>query len=117
MHTSTLTLATAALTALLVAGSPTPRATDDTEYVGYLISTFTDAVPQVQQYLSDGNNASSFTFINDGKPVLASTVGTEGVRDVFLATDDDRSEYFLIATGGLSCQHVTAGIDLRADEG
>lgn len=86
------------LAALLVASSPTSRATD-TDYVGYLISTFTDAVPQVQQYLSDGNSASSFTFLNGGEPILASTVGTKAVRDVFLATNDVRSEFFIIATG------------------
>lgn len=98
MHTATLIVATTALAALLVASSPAPRATD-TDYVGYLISTFTDEVPQIQQYLSNGNNASSFTFLNDGKPILASTVGTKAVRDVFLATNDDRSGFFLIATG------------------
>lgn len=96
MRTSPLTLATS-LAALLVASSPTSRQAD-TSYVGYLITTFTDAVPKVQQYLSNGNSASSFTFLNGGEPILASTVGTKAVRDVFLATNDARSEFFIIAT-------------------
>lgn len=87
---------TTALTAL-VASSPTPRQTDS--YVGYLISTFTDDVPKVQQYLSDGNSASNFTFLNDGQPILTSTVGTEAVRDIFLATNVNRTEFFLLGTG------------------
>ncbi|KAI1498992.1 family 43 glycoside hydrolase [Biscogniauxia marginata] len=86
-----LTLASA------VAPSPTtPRQASN--YVGYLISTFTDANPQVQFYLSEGNSASSFTFLNRGSPVLASTVGTKAVRDVFLVTNTARSEFYLIAT-------------------
>lgn len=97
MRTCPLTLATS-LAALLVASSPTSRQAD-TSYVGYLITTFTDAVPKVQQYLSNGNSASSFTFLNGGEPILASTVGTKAVRDVFLATNDARSEFFIIATG------------------
>lgn len=73
----------------------------DTEFVGYLISTFSDPNPQVQWHLSKGDSASDFTFLNDGASVLASTVGTRGVRDIYLTTNSVRSEYFIIATGGL----------------
>lgn len=83
--------------ALLGAASPAPR--QDTSYVGYLISTFTDANPKVQQYLSNGNSAYSFRFLNDGNPVLTSTVGTGAVRDIFLSTNSNRSEFYLLATG------------------
>ncbi|KAI0172721.1 glycoside hydrolase family 43 protein [Hypoxylon sp. FL1284] len=80
-----------------VAASPTfPRQTSN--YVGYLISTFSDAVPEVQFYLSDGTSATNFNFLNGGKPVLASTVGTKAVRDIFLATNSARSEFYLLAT-------------------
>ncbi|ROV88546.1 hypothetical protein VMCG_10391 [Cytospora schulzeri] len=99
MRTFHITLVATTALATLVASSPTPRATNtSTDYVGYLVTTFTDAVPQVQQYLSNGNSASSFTFLNDGEPILASTVGSKAVRDVFLATNDVRSEYFILAT-------------------
>ncbi|POS73053.1 glycoside hydrolase family 43 [Diaporthe helianthi] len=99
MHASAgfLTAISAALG--VVVGSPLDvNARQTSDYVGYLISTFSDARPQVQQYLSNGNSASSFTFLNDGQPILASTVGTKGVRDIFLTTNDDRSQYYLIAT-------------------
>ncbi|KAJ4332747.1 hypothetical protein N0V95_009583 [Ascochyta clinopodiicola] len=74
------------------------EARQSTQFAGYLVSTFSDARPQVQWYLSKGNSAMDFRFLNNGKPVLASTVGTRAVRDVFLTTNTARSEFFLIAT-------------------
>ncbi|KAH7130017.1 family 43 glycoside hydrolase [Dactylonectria estremocensis] len=91
-----ISILTVAFSATLVAGSPTPR--QGTKFAGYLISTFSDANPQLQWHLSNGNSASSFRFLNDGNSILASTVGTKGVRDIFLATNSARSEYFTIAT-------------------
>lgn len=80
------------------ADSPRPA---NSKYFGYLISTFSDPTPQVQWHLSDGNSASTFHFLNGGKPVLTSNVGTRGVRDIFLTTNTARSEFFTIATGRL----------------
>ena len=103
-----------ALLASLVEAVPAQKAAQ-TDYVGYLISTFSDPTPQVQWHLSDGKSASSFKFLNDGSPVLTSNVGTKGVRDIFLATNSKRSEYFTIATGTssedmhLMIGHVTDG--------
>ncbi|GAP88737.1 putative glycoside hydrolase family 43 [Rosellinia necatrix] len=91
-----LILAVAALANIVIANPVDARQTSN--YVGYLISTFSDALPQVQFYLSNGNSPTSFKFSNKGKPVLASTVGTKGVRDIFLTTNTARSEYYLIAT-------------------
>jgi len=68
-------------------------------YVGYLVSTFSDVTPAVQFHLSKGNDAGSYTFLNKGQPVLKSTVGTKGVRDIFLAHDGARTKYYMIATG------------------
>lgn len=70
-------------------------------FAGYLISTFSDPNPQVQFHLSNGNSPSDFTFANNGRAVLNSTVGTKGVRDQFLATNDARDVWYLIATGML----------------
>ena len=96
-------VAAALSAATAVMGAPSAAAPRQTpEYVGYLISTFTDADPKVHWYLSDGNSATSFRALNGGKPVLASTVGTKGVRDIFLTTNSARDEFFLIATGKLS---------------
>ncbi|KAI1760227.1 glycoside hydrolase family 43 protein [Hypoxylon sp. FL1150] len=91
-----LSLLTSALASVVAANSIAPRQTSD--YVGYLISTFSDDVPEVQFYLSEGTSAASFSFLNGGSPVLASTVGTKAVRDIFLATNTARSEYYLLAT-------------------
>jgi hypothetical protein len=71
----------------------------DEAYAGYLLSTFTDANPSVFWYLADASDPLAFTPLNGGDPVLASTLGTKGVRDIFLTSNEDRSEYTIIATG------------------
>ncbi|KAL4916442.1 glycosyl hydrolase [Aspergillus aurantiobrunneus] len=86
----TTTLLTVSGTAVL------PRQNDP--YVGYLLSTFTDADPSVSWYVSDASDPLAFTPLNGGNPVLSSTVGTRAVRDIFLTSNEERSEYFLIAT-------------------
>ncbi|KAI1137488.1 glycoside hydrolase family 43 protein [Hypoxylon sp. FL0543] len=91
-----LSLIVVALAGIIGASPTPPRAASN--YVGYLISTFSDATPKVQFHLSEGNSASSFSFLNKGQPVLTSTVGTKAVRDIFLATNSARSEYYLLAT-------------------
>jgi hypothetical protein len=62
-------------------------------HVGYLVSTFSDVTPAVQFHLSKGNDAGNYSFLNKGQPVLKSTVGTRGVRDVFLAHDGARKDW------------------------
>lgn len=94
----------AATLAVFAAGSPLPATVDveprqSNNFVGYLISTFSDPRPQVQMHLSNGADLSSWRFLNGGQPVLASNVGTRGVRDIYLVTNTARSQYFLIATG------------------
>ena len=69
------------------------------EYAGYLISTFSDANPAVQFHLSVGNGPGEYEFSNGGQAVLNSTVGTGGVRDIFLTHNPERTEWFIIATG------------------
>jgi hypothetical protein len=71
----------------------------DDPYVAYLLSTFTDEDPRVFWYLSTAESPLAFTPLNGGEPVLGSTVGTQAVRDIFLTSNDERSEYFVIATG------------------
>ena len=93
------TFAIAAVSAATTALAAPSAARQASEYVGYLISTFTDADPKVHWYLSDGNSATSFAALNGGNAVVASTVGTKGVRDIFLTTNSARDEFFLIATG------------------
>lgn len=70
-----------------------------TNYVGYLVSTFTDASPTVQFHLSKGNYPGSFYLLNKAQPIFASTVGTKGVRDLYLAHNSARTKFYLLATG------------------
>lgn len=80
-----------------VSGGVVPR--QGLGYAGYLVSTFNDPSPRVFWYLSDGDSASSFSILNGGAPITESTVGTKGVRDIYLTHNEARSEFFLIATG------------------
>ncbi|GMF77330.1 unnamed protein product [Aspergillus oryzae] len=75
----------------LSTGRVIPRQ-DGNSYVGYLLSTFTDANPQVFWYFSEGSDPLAFKALNGGSPVLESTVGTRAVRDIFLASNAARSE-------------------------
>ena len=84
-------------------------------YVGYLVSTFSDVTPAVQLHLSKGNDAGSYTFLNKGQPVLKSTVGTKGVRDIFLARDGARTNYYMIATGKSCFGSVSVGARAKVD--
>ncbi|KAF5716836.1 glycoside hydrolase family 43 [Fusarium mundagurra] len=63
-------VATAALALTASANTVLPR---QQKFVGYLITTFSDPVPKVQQYLSNGNNPLSYRKLNNGNPILAST--------------------------------------------
>jgi hypothetical protein len=101
-----LSLLTAAVLAGSAACSVVPR---QNQFVGYLVSTFSDANPRIQWYLSNGNSPTSYRRVNNGNPILASTVGTKAVRDIFLATNAARSEYFLIATGKLQTTQSSHG--------
>jgi hypothetical protein len=87
------------LTCGLLLGGSAAAQSNSTAYVGYLISTFSDANPTVQWYLSKGNDPSTYSLLNKSQPVFKSTVGTKAVRDVFLATNNARNEWFMICTG------------------
>lgn len=102
---NSVTTAAVAAQCLLVFASVLPR--QDSAYAGYLISTFSDPEPSVQQYLSKGNDPGAYTFLNDGKPILDSTVGTGGVRDIYLTHNGDRSQWYLLATGKIPFTRVT----------
>ncbi|KAL2825729.1 hypothetical protein BDW59DRAFT_179741 [Aspergillus cavernicola] len=94
----TTTTTTALLTLTTAATLPRQDPGSDPAYVGYLLSTFTDVNPQVYWYLSDASDPLAFNPLNGGEPVLRSTVGTQGVRDIFLTTNAERSEFFVVAT-------------------
>lgn len=53
----------------------------DSSLVGYLGAFFLGDEPNVYFYLSNGNDAISFSALNGGDPILVPTLGTGGVRD------------------------------------
>jgi hypothetical protein len=72
-----------------------------TPYAGYLYAHFKrESVDGEQIYfaLSDGNDPLHFDDLNDGKPVLYSTLGECGVRDPHIVRSPDGDRFHLIAT-------------------
>jgi len=69
---------------------------------GYLFSYFTGEGTangeQVYNALSNGNDALSWREINDGNPVLTSTLGTQGLRDPFIIRSPEGDKFYQIAT-------------------
>lgn len=53
----------------------------DSSLTGYFGAFFLGDDPDVFFYVSNGNDAVSFSALNSGKPVLVPTKGTGGVRD------------------------------------
>lgn len=71
-------------------------------YAGYLFTHFTGentaAGEQVHFALSEGNDPTRWRRLNDGQPVLTSTVGTQGVRDPFIIRSPQGDKFYQIAT-------------------
>ncbi|MEU1848606.1 glycoside hydrolase family 43 protein [Streptomyces sp. NPDC019990] len=66
---------------------------------GYLMLHFTGEGSTGQQmYLSHSTDGLHWNDLNDGAPILRSTVGTKGVRDPALVRSPDGSKYWIIAT-------------------
>ena len=63
----------------------------------FLSETFADG-EQVRFAVSDGPEPTSWTPLNQGRPVLPSTVGELGSRDPFLVRDEVRGTFAVIAT-------------------
>jgi hypothetical protein len=88
----------ATLVVAVPAASPAAAATT---YGGYLFAYFagegTADGEQIRFAVSRGNDPLRYDVINQGKPVLVSTVGTRGVRDPFIMRKQDGT-FILIAT-------------------
>ncbi|WP_029069509.1 OmpL47-type beta-barrel domain-containing protein [Jonesia quinghaiensis] len=77
---------------------PTPAPTD---LAAYFFPYFTGEVANGEKVYfaaSQGNNALAWDELNDGKPVLESTFGEQGVRDPFIIRSADGNKFFLLAT-------------------
>ncbi len=101
---------TVTLTATVTVGSATAareieltvRESPEAEaYTGYAFSYFTGnsiAGEKIYFAASRGNDALTWDELNDGQPVLESTMGERGLRDPFLIRSPEGDRFFLIAT-------------------
>ncbi|WP_433794599.1 family 43 glycosylhydrolase [Actinoplanes sp. CA-252034] len=98
--TATVTVGTATATRDFTATvRPLPAAA---KYEGYLFSYFTGEGSsngeQVYNALSNGDDPLSWREINNGNPVLTSTLGTQGLRDPFIIRSPEGDKFYQIAT-------------------
>ncbi|MEJ3744451.1 glycoside hydrolase family 43 protein [Actinomycetes bacterium KLBMP 9797] len=68
-------------------------------FTGYLMAHFTgESATGEQIYLAHSRDGLNWTDLNNGGPVLVSTVGTRGVRDPALIRSPAGDRYWIIAT-------------------
>ncbi|MCO8275161.1 glycoside hydrolase family 43 protein [Actinoplanes sp. TRM 88003] len=68
-------------------------------YAGYLMAHFTGESSNGQQiYVAHSTDGLRWTDLNNGSPVLRTTVGTRGVRDPALVRSPAGDRYWMIAT-------------------
>ncbi|MEU4619748.1 glycoside hydrolase family 43 protein [Actinoplanes sp. NPDC023801] len=83
---------------LFVAGLAAPASALD-PFTGYLMAHFIGEQSQGEQiYLAHSKNGRNWTDLNNGAPVLLSTVGTRGVRDPAIVRSPNGDRYWIIAT-------------------
>ena len=78
---------------------PQAAATDD---YGYLMVHFVEDsqgyAEKIYLDISRGNNAEQWDPLNSGKPILASDLGTTGIRDPYITYNPETGTYYIIAT-------------------
>ncbi|OQD56058.1 hydrolase [Streptomyces phaeoluteigriseus] len=98
--TATVTKGTAVTTRDFTAEVPELPTRQDLE--GYLFSYFTGegtaSGEQVHFALSKGNDPLKWRELNDGAPVLTSTLGEQGLRDPFIIRSPEGDKFYQIAT-------------------
>lgn len=66
---------------------------------GYLFVFFTGEHENGEQiYFSVSKDGMNWEDLNNGKPVLLSHIGEQGVRDPFVVKDEENNKFYLIAT-------------------
>jgi len=98
--TATITKGTATATRTLTAKVPELPAKEALK--GYMFSYFTGEGTsdgeQLYAALSKGNDPLKWRELNDGKPVLTSTLGEKGLRDPFIIRSPEGDKFYQIAT-------------------
>lgn len=84
----------------LLLGAACAASTQAEEFGGFLFATFRgESTPMTEQvYFMVSQDGRSWKALNDGRPVLVSTVGERGVRDPYILRSADGSRFFLLAT-------------------
>ena len=71
-------------------------------YAGYFFAYFTGEGradgEQIYFALSKGNDPLRWTELNEGKPLITSTLGERGVRDPFIIRSPEGDKFYMIAT-------------------
>ncbi|KAF5648633.1 Arabinanase levansucrase invertase [Fusarium sp. NRRL 52700] len=70
----------------------------NSDYDGYAFLYFSNRDENIYLATSNGNDALSFTELNNGKPILKSTKGDGGVRDPFVLRSHDGDKFYILAT-------------------
>ncbi|MGI9823021.1 LamG-like jellyroll fold domain-containing protein [Agromyces sp. Marseille-Q5079] len=82
-----------------VSVAPVAEATDD---YGYLMVHFIEDsagyAEKIYLDVSRGDDPEQWDPLNDGKPILASQLGTTGIRDPYLTFNPETQTYYIIAT-------------------
>ncbi|PAZ12511.1 hydrolase [Streptomyces sp. SA15] len=98
--TATVTKGTAKATRTLTA--KVPELPEQEALKGYMFSYFTGEGTsdgeQLYAALSKGNDPLKWRELNDGKPVLTSTLGEKGLRDPFIIRSPEGDKFYQIAT-------------------
>ncbi|MET7703782.1 family 43 glycosylhydrolase [Streptomyces sp. NPDC005485] len=98
--TATVTKGRASATRVLTAKVPELPAEEALK--GYMFSYFTGEGTadgeQLYSALSKGNDPLHWRELNDGKPVLTSTLGEKGLRDPFIIRSPEGDKFYQIAT-------------------
>ncbi|MGC5053398.1 glycoside hydrolase family 43 protein [Micromonospora sp. DT48] len=91
----------AALCLLLLSAVQTPRAEAAAldPFTGYLMAHFTgESAIGEQVYFAHSRDGLTWRDLNNGSPVLLSTIGTRGVRDPSLLRSPSGDRYWIVAT-------------------
>lgn len=65
----------------------------------FLFTHFTGEHDEGEQvYFSVSEDGRNFVDLNEGLPVLRSTIGNEGIRDPFIIRDEKKNKFYIIAT-------------------
>ena len=82
-----------------------PKAVD--EYVGYLFVHFTGtegAASDEQVYFSVSKDGFNWEDLNNNNPIITSTIGESGLRDMYIARTPEGDKFYMISTD-LSIYH------------